>query len=320
MFKKRNSKSTQENVRLRRNISSSDYDHRRYLYHSVSIDRLNDSRKNLAESSKPTSTEITNKNISDNKQTPSNQKTYSFFKFWFKRILVLIILSGIIVAAIRLDQLSGQINVTSTNSQLDPIYSKIIETELSKSFLNKNKILINQHQIFTALKSKYPDITSVNFKLSFFSQILSVDIQTSPATIFFSTNYNAGLINDQGRVVDTSILSNDPNLIILNDAQNIELRAGDYVLNESIIGFINTVNYQLTKKNITVSHYIITSSNDELDAYIKNTSYYVKFNLVSNDPLNQSGTFLATYHYLTTNNIKPSSYVDVRIDGRAYYK
>ncbi len=57
----------------------------------------------------------------------------------------------------------------------------------------------------------------------------------------------------------------------------------------------------------------------ELDVYLSETPYYVKFNL-ENDALQQAGTFLAAKQRLDRDNIRPEKYVDVRVSGRAYYK
>ena len=62
------------------------------------------------------------------------------------------------------------------------------------------------------------------------------------------------------------------------------------------------------------------AAENELDMYLTGQSYYVKFNLADSSPLQEVGTFLAVRQNLQQQGITPSQYIDVRVDGRAYYK
>ncbi len=58
----------------------------------------------------------------------------------------------------------------------------------------------------------------------------------------------------------------------------------------------------------------------ELDVRLAGQPYSVKFNLESGTARQQAGTFLATESKLKSQNVTPAEYIDVRVDGRAYYK
>jgi hypothetical protein len=64
---------------------------------------------------------------------------------------------------------------------------------------------------------------------------------------------------------------------------------------------------------------VLPVQTNELDVNLAGQSYFVKFDLQENDPRQQAGTFLATIASLKSQNITPTKYVDVRVDGRAYY-
>ena len=320
MIRKRKNKKQQiqDSGRNRQTSGGSNYDQRRYLYHSVSLERS----RNLRNQS-PNGHNKSTKDTSPINEiiTKSNYVNVNFFRFWSKRILIIFIISILVVAAIRMLQLSPtQINVSATNNQLDSQYIAVVYGVVNNSWLNGNKLTLNKSDISSALKTKFPDITQVSTSLNLFKKTIYVKIFTSPATIFLSTTYNGGLINNQGRVVDTAISANQSDLTIVNFPVNLKLKVNDYALTADNINFINTVTYELKSKNISVNHYVILPGDNELDAYIATKDYYVKFNLRTNDAINQSGTFLALYHYLSINNINPSEYIDVRIDGRAYFK
>ncbi len=306
-----------ESGRIRQYSANSNYDQRRYLYHSVSLERTRLERELPSKSirkdeNKSPITEIINK---------SKYKNVSFIKYWIRRLIIIVLLSFLIIASIRFLQLSpDQVYVSATNNQLDAEYSSVISGLIRQSWFNGNKVTLNKVGLSNFLKDKFPDIINVGVSYPVFKNSLRVNITTSPANIFLSTTYNGGLVNNQGRVVDTSISANNSKLIIVNFPINIKLKDNEYILTQSTINFINTITYELKSKNIAINHYVIVPGNNELDAYISLKNYYVKFNLQSNDPINQAGTFLALSHYLFINNISPLQYIDVRIDGRAYFK
>jgi len=80
---------------------------------------------------------------------------------------------------------------------------------------------------------------------------------------------------------------------------------------------------QLRAQNVSIKAMTLPAASSELDVYIGGTSYFVKFNLqdINDSAANiQSGTFLALKKHLAEQNKTPSQYIDVRLEGRAYYR
>jgi hypothetical protein len=71
---------------------------------------------------------------------------------------------------------------------------------------------------------------------------------------------------------------------------------------------------------MSVGSMILPAGTSELDVHLAGQPYFVKFNLNNNDPRQQAGTFLAAIANLQKNHITPAQYIDVRVDGRAYYQ
>lgn len=86
------------------------------------------------------------------------------------------------------------------------------------------------------------------------------------------------------------------------------------------VQFIQIISQELAFKEFYIAQMTLPQSSSELDVYIKNEPYYVKFNLANNTPRTQVGTFLAAQHYLEGQHITPGKYFDVRINGRVYYQ
>ena len=76
----------------------------------------------------------------------------------------------------------------------------------------------------------------------------------------------------------------------------------------------------MAAKHITITSMTLPPAADELDVHLTGVNYYIKFNLANDDARQQVGTFLATQAQLKSQGITPGQYIDVRVDGRAYYQ
>ena len=86
------------------------------------------------------------------------------------------------------------------------------------------------------------------------------------------------------------------------------------------VHFIRTVITELASRQYTVSAMTLPAATSELDVQLAGQPYTIKFNLQSNRARQQAGTFISTIEHLKKSNTPPSKYVDVRVDGKAYYQ
>ncbi|GAC1502981.1 MAG: hypothetical protein NVS1B10_07930 [Candidatus Saccharimonadales bacterium] len=77
---------------------------------------------------------------------------------------------------------------------------------------------------------------------------------------------------------------------------------------------------ELRLKHFEVSSLSLPTSTSELDVSLTNQPYYIKFNLQTDNARGESGTFLAAIASLNKQSITPTKYIDVRLNGRAYYQ
>jgi hypothetical protein len=86
--------------------------------------------------------------------------------------------------------------------------------------------------------------------------------------------------------------------------------------------FIVSVVQQVKAHNIDISSLTLPSGTSELDMRLNNQPYFVKFNMHAGlaSARQQAGTFIAVKNRLESQGIAPSQYIDVRVDGRAYYQ
>ena len=85
------------------------------------------------------------------------------------------------------------------------------------------------------------------------------------------------------------------------------------------VNFISTVIHQLQSKSLQVDNMVLPAKSFELNVHVAGQPYFIKMNL-QNDATQQIGTYLAAAQKLSQTNQMPSSYFDVRVPGRVYYK
>lgn len=193
---------------------------------------------------------------------------------------------------------------------------------LAGSILNRNKITIDTGMLSSQLKNMFPDVASVSISLPLASHQPIIYIQPSSPSILLKTTNESYIVNTQGNILSYTTSNNMQKFRIptLLDPISSQLKINQQVLTTGEIVFIETVVKNLAIHQLSVKVFTLLSGGTELDAQINNQPYFVKFNLENSNSRQQVGTFLATLATLRSQNITPTQYIDVRVDGRAYYK
>ena len=105
----------------------------------------------------------------------------------------------------------------------------------------------------------------------------------------------------------------------VSDESNIQLKVADHALSSANVAFIEDVVRQFASQKIPISKMVLPAGKEELDVYMPQVGYYVRFNLHETTSRQQAGTFFALKQQLHKQGIAPKQYVDVRLVGRAYY-
>ena len=213
----------------------------------------------------------------------------------------------------------------SNNQQLYQNYQPYVKTEadklLASSIFNSSKLTINTSKITSTLEADFPMYSSISVNLPFISH--RPTIYLIPAEVAIEVNSPSGqyLVSNEGKVMlkGSSLASfSSLNLPPLS-YQGVIPNVGQQILTTNEVKFIQTVVYELSLGGDKITSMSMPQGTSELDVQLTGVSYYIKFNIESNDARRQSGSLLATQRYLKSQNITPSKYIDVRSDGRVYY-
>jgi hypothetical protein len=252
-------------------------------------------------------------------------------KIWLRRSWAIVIIIVILFIGFKVLSLSSMPKVvlldTKSSIKLSIVREKVYQAAASKiltrSTLDDNKITVDTNNLSKQLISKFPQLESVDISIPLFSNQPIIYVEPAQPALALVEPSGAYEITDNGRAVmkasNPSALSAS-NLPILTDQSGLKAQINHQVLPTNDIIFIQTVVGQLAAKGFSLSSMTLPASSEELDVYLAGQKYYVKFNLAENDAKQQAGTFLATIANLQSQKVTPTKYVDVRVDGRAYYQ
>jgi hypothetical protein len=190
---------------------------------------------------------------------------------------------------------------------------------LFHSVKNRNKITFDEQSIAANLQKQYPEITNVQIELPFFSQRPVVRLAVAkPSFILKSQNANY-IVNTDGVAVSklSGIAGNK--LVSIDDQSGFVIKPGDRVLSSASVAFIDNLIRQCRKAGIEIKTITIPQAPQELILRTKDQPYYVKF-YMGGDVGTQAGQFLAARQNFKNSGKAPLIYLDVRINGKIFYK
>ena len=257
------------------------------------------------------------------KQKPSKRKQVFI-------LCCLVIFLGVVLVSLVVNSSPKIVIIEPSGYQYLPhsktAYTTAATAAINSSIYNHFKLTISSNDIATYLEKRYPEIDQAYLTIPFigFSPTVTIEL-APPALIYTTTTSTSYLLTSLGSVIAPASILPLQERTSLADVTTTTasplIADGDQVVSPADVQFIELVHEALYAKGISVSKMNILISAEELDVYPTGVSYYIKFNLQSNNALEQVGTYLATLNTIKQQgSALPSQYIDVRVEGRAYYK
>ena len=194
----------------------------------------------------------------------------------------------------------------------------------ARSVLSRTKLTINTKTLEQDLLSKFPELESATITLPLTAQRPVVTVQPKVPNLIAASNGQQYVIDKDG--VAMSRLSDvksevQPQLKSLPrvlDQSLLEYNVGAQVVTSDTVQFIQQMSYQYNEARIEIDRIELPQDKpNEIRITAKGDTYYVKYilDLPANE---QFGVYRAVVEATTSDQIK--NYIDVRVDGRAFYK
>lgn len=197
-------------------------------------------------------------------------------------------------------------------------YEKGIETILGSSLWNHSKLTLDTAPTEAAITKQFPEFDLATVSIPIIGRRPTVTVHAREPALVLTTKTNSYVLDTTGKIVSQSnqlasgLLANLPTV---QDQSGVKLAIGDQALTSATINFINNIRAQLAAKQLTISGLTLPPGGYEIDVHIKDISYYLKTES-SGDARLQIGAFLAA----KDSGLAPSTYMDVRVEEKVFYK
>jgi hypothetical protein len=202
------------------------------------------------------------------------------------------------------------------------VYQTAATQALRSSVWNGNKLTINTAGIERSLRNSFPELQYVRVSVPFAGNTIRIYAEPAMPQLLLSSGNTVYILDGNGRAV---IKANDVahiekiGLPVVTDESNLPIETGKAVLPSTSVAFITEVVAQLKAAKVPVSSLTLPASSSELDVRITGLPYFVKYNL-RGSAREEAGTYLAVKGQLERDKKTPSTYIDVRVEERAYYR
>ncbi|HWT56223.1 MAG TPA: hypothetical protein VN031_04340, partial [Candidatus Microsaccharimonas sp.] len=207
--------------------------------------------------------------------------------------------------------------------QSSATYQQAAAKAFASSLLNGNKITVNSVGIQQKLQQQFPELSQVSVTIPLMSHQPIIYIAPTTPGLILATSNDSFILDDNGKALISTTDATDISKLSLptvTDQSGLQVKKGDTALAGTSVAFIQTVVTELKAKGVSVESITLPPAAYELDVKPAGVGYFVKFNMHENTARQQAGTFLAVRERLGSQGVTPASYIDVRLDGRAYYK
>lgn len=185
---------------------------------------------------------------------------------------------------------------------------------------NRNKISFDEHGVINKIIHQFPEVQNVQIELPFFSEQPKVTLLVSPPAFKLSSQGQIYTVDSQGVAVGKAqSLPASAKLLTVVDQSGFVAQTGKQVLSGQAADFIGGLIRQSQRAKVPISTLTLPSSPLEVDLRTSDQPYYVKFYL-GGDLNTEAGQFLAARQKFAQSHITPSQYLDVRVQGKIFYK
>ncbi len=197
---------------------------------------------------------------------------------------------------------------------------------IDESVTNRNKLTINTSGIAADMRQQFPELQSVTVGLPFLGDRPTIYVRPADPALVLVAAGDSFVIDQRGRALTearSQAQMTRLNIPTVTDQSNLSFKLGDQVLSRQTTMFIRTIAQQHRAHNTDIKAMTLPPAASELDVYLADAPYFIKYNIQDNDKLaavQQTGNYFAVRKHLAGKNLIPQQYVDVRLQGRVYYK
>lgn len=199
-------------------------------------------------------------------------------------------------------------------------YQGYIDSVSSRNPLNRFRLTFQKSAMQRDIQSHFPEVLSANIVMPFGGRMPSFYLTVDSAALILKTSNGSYVVSRNGRVLGDGNSSIDVSkLIVVDDQSGIPIQGDVAPLSRSDINFIIQLVSDSASIGLPVESITMPPGAYGLNIRYQSLPYYVKYNLLV-EGRGQLGVLLAVKHRLEQQHSVPTEYIDVRVEGRAFYR
>jgi len=240
----------------------------------------------------------------------------------FGRLMIVIIVCvgiylflGQLVATVHVQAIVGNAAMKLEDDQANK-YLSTIDRYFSRRINERFRPNLNASDMIDYLQATHPEIESLDVQLTGGFGEAQIELKMRRPVARWIVNGETQFVNQDGVVFARNYYANPKVTIVDKNATKL---SGGLVASNRFLSFVGQVVGDLQEEGLTVTKAIIpTLTTRQLEIHIKGVKPYFKLT-IDRSAGEQSEDIVRIVHYFKKRGTNPA-YVDVRVQGKAFYK
>lgn len=210
-----------------------------------------------------------------------------------------------------------QISVNGASAYSPDLVKTAVSAELKQHWWWRNLSLIDTSSLRKQLLASQPQLADVDISRHWPTGLVLKVSERKP-NLEWQTTGKTYLLSGEGIIVAEAGQGSNLKLPVVVDSASLPVKLGDQVAPARFIQFSLDMIRLLPKQGLQVASLEVPATTNEV--YITtNKGYYIKFD-TTRQASAEVGDLAKVLALLKSQNKQPAEYIDLRIDGAAYYK
>ena len=211
----------------------------------------------------------------------------------------------------------SRVDVQGPNATLSQTLDKEVNNYLNSRLLARNWVFLNSSDLKSFLQKTFTGQETITVDKKFPNRLVVSTDEQKPALIW-KTGSHSYILSTNGRAITEQNKQSSSDLPVVYDNTNLPVDVGSKVTGRDFANFVTSIGSFLKDNKIDYEKIYVSDTTSELNVQTKQ-GYTIKFSTLLK-PDSQTRSLKATLDLMAQQNKKASSYIDLRVDGRAFYK
>jgi len=234
--------------------------------------------------------------------------------------LLAVVLFAVLLLYIIVSQFTAHVRVVLhdfPDQNVQSTYEDTLQAYFNRHPIERLRMFANTSAMTSFIEATNPEVKALTVEPSSVFATSTIDIVVRHPIAGWNTHGQAEYVDENGVAFRRNYYP-APKLQIV-DRSNIPIAAGQAIASDTFLGFVGQLVGALHTRGYTVTRVEIPEATTrQVSIRLEHTSYYIKC-LVDRSAGEQAEDISRVVRYLTRHHVTPK-YVDVRIEGKAYYK